>query len=391
MPVNKLSPDIYNIGVLNPTLRVFDIVMRTEYGTTYNAYLIKDEVCALVETVHERFSQEYISQLESQCDISKIKYIIFNHTEPDHSGSLQRLLELNPDITVVGTLSAIKNLRSITNRDFNTLAVKTGDTLNLGKRTLKFYQAPNLHWPDSMFTYSPEDKLVFTCDFLGAHYCEEAAVDLGIKFSTYYDFAFKAYYDAIFSPFKKFVLAGLNILEGLDFDMVCTSHGPVLTATAIGAMQKYREWSTPKEKQVKSAAIVYVSAYGYTMKLAHVAREVLEAQGYCVKLFDLVKTEADFEAVYDADILLIGAPTINRNALKPIWDFISSLDAVSIAGKRAGVFGSYGWSGEAVPTLSRRLLDLKLDVLGDGMRVIFSPSSEELASWREYINVLISE
>lgn len=243
MAFQKIKEDIYSVGVLNPNLRVFDIIMQTEYGTSYNSFLIRDEKSALVETAHLGFFDEYLEHIREICDIKDIDYIILNHTEPDHSGSVGKLLELNPDITVVGTAATVKYLENIANCDFKRMVVKEGDTLNLGKRTLKFIPAPFLHWPDSMFTYSEYDKTVFTCDFLGAHYCEPNMLDSKIHYKDAYESAFAYYYQAIFGPFKKYVLAGLDKLEKLDFDTVCTSHGPILTEKIKENMDKYRAWS----------------------------------------------------------------------------------------------------------------------------------------------------
>lgn len=391
MSTQEIKAGIYSVGVLNPSLRVFDIIMKTDYGTTYNAYLIKDEHLTLVETVHETYWPEYYENLCALCDPSKIEYIIFDHTEPDHSGSLARLLEINPEITVIGSAPALKNIEKIINIPFKSIVAKDGGSLNIGKRTLKFISAPNLHWPDSMFTYSDYDKLAFTCDFLGAHYCEPTLWDTKTAYPKKYAAEFKNYYDAIFSPFKRFVLAGLDKLEPLDVKTVCTSHGPVLSKTIQQAMTLYRLWSTPPAKEGKNALIAYVSAYGYTRKLAETASAQLKKAGYTVKTYDLVNGPAPAEEIHAADLLLLGSPTINRDALRPIWDLIASLDAINISGKRCGLFGSYGWSGEAVPMLKNRLTDLKLKVIGEGFRCRFRPSESELEAFKAYLGELTGD
>ena len=235
----KLKENIYYVGVINPNLRVFDIIMATEYGTTYNAYLIKGDKTALVESVHDRFSETFFRNIKEICNPSEIDYIIFNHTEPDHSGSIAKLLEYNPDITVVGSAASIKNISNISNCSFKSQTVKTGDSLDLGQGLVcEFISAPNLHWPDSIFTYLPSRKTVFTCDFLGSHYCEPLITDDEITYIDAYKSAFENYYQAIFGPFKKFVLDGLKKLEPLDFDMVCCSHGPVLKNEIKYTMEK---------------------------------------------------------------------------------------------------------------------------------------------------------
>ena len=389
----EFSPRIFSVGVANPNMRTFDIVMHTDFGTTYNAYCVRGESkMALIETVHACKWDEYLENLSSVCDVSKVDYIVMNHTEPDHSGSLAKLLELAPQATVVATVAALRFLKAICNRDFKSITVKDGMTIDLGGKTLRFIVAPNLHWPDSMFTYVPENKVIFTCDFLGAHYCETRSLLSQMQHISEYEDAFRHYFECIFEPFKKFVLAGLSKMQPFEIEKVAVSHGPILDTGIAHAMELYKKWSTP-ETGGKFAVIAYVSAYGYTRMLADVARKELESKGFGVKIFDLTKTPAAeaAAAAMSADVFLLGSPTINRDALPNVWDFIAHLDAVNVAGKHAGVFGSYGWTGEAVPALASRLAFLKCKVAGEGFRANFKPSDGELEGMRAYASALADE
>lgn len=384
MSVVKLKKNVYAVGVMNPALRVFDIIMKAEFGTSYNAYLITGEKNVLIETVHANFFDEYLDNLQQVVPVEQIDYLVCNHTEPDHTGSVKMLLEKNPNIEIISSMAANKYLKGIANTDFKGRIVKEGDSLDLGGETLTFHPAPFLHWPDSMFTYHPASKTVFTCDFLGAHYCEPRIYDIHCQYPDKYDGAFRYYYEAIFGPFKPYVLAGLNKLEKLDFDMVCPSHGAVLTESIQTRMAQYREWSQTPEKG-KAVAIVFASAYGYTRALALAARDALESDGYDVKLLDIVKTPLGelSAAVAACDALLVGSNTINRDATKPVWDVLTSIDAINTK-KPAGAFGSYGWSGEAVPMVKSRLEQLKFKFIGDGFRVVFKPTEEDAASMAAY-------
>lgn len=384
MSVVKLKKNVYAVGVMNPALRVFDIIMKAEFGTSYNAYLITGEKNVLIETVHANFFDEYLDNLQQVVPVEQIDYLVCNHTEPDHTGSVKMLLEKNPNIEIISSMAANKYLKDIANTDFKGRIVKEGDSLDLGGETLTFHPAPFLHWPDSMFTYHPASKTVFTCDFLGAHYCEPRIYDIHCQYPDKYDGAFRYYYEAIFGPFKPYVLAGLNKLEKLDFDMVCPSHGAVLTESIQTRMAQYREWSQTPEKG-KAVAIVFASAYGYTRALALAARGALESDGYDVKLLDIVKTPLGelSAAVAACDALLVGSNTINRDATKPVWDVLTSIDAINTK-KPAGAFGSYGWSGEAVPMVKSRLEQLKFKFIGDGFRVVFKPTEEDAASMAAY-------
>ncbi len=384
----KLTERIYSVGVLNPAMRVFDIIMKTEYGTSYNAYCVEgDKKRALIENVHGSFREEYVENLSSLADLKKIDYLIFNHTEPDHSGALKDFLELNPDIEVFGTVGAIKNLGEIANVKFNGHPVKDGEVLDLGGVTLEFMVAPMLHWPDTMFTWCKEEGVLFTCDFLGAHYCEPRMIDVKASYPEKYKRAFKEYYDAIMSPFKPYVLKGLARVEQASPRMICVSHGPILTESIGEAVESYRTWSMPKEAAAKKKALIlYVSAYGCTRKLAETLKEELEMQGLDVEIYDLVGEDVSKyrEKIDDCDALLLGTPTINRDALRPIWDLTAQIDAIVNAKKPATAFGSFGWSGEGVPMILERLRGLKLNVMSEGLTCKLVPSEEELKNARAY-------
>jgi len=384
-----LKKDIYSVGVLNPAMRVFDIIMKTEYGTSYNAYLVRgNKKNALVETVHVNFFDEYIANIESIMPVSQIDYVIVNHTEPDHSGSIAKLLQMNPNITIVGSMAALKYLENIANCDFQKMPVKDNDVLDLGGKTVRFMIAPFLHWPDSMFSYVEEEKVLFSCDFLGAHYCEPRMIDTRASYPTKYESAFLNYYTAIFSPFKEFVLKGLDKIKDLPIDMIAPSHGPVLTDTIKTAMDKYQSWSAGYNDALTSqkVAIIYVSAYGCTKKMAKIAFNVLEKKGFEPVMYDAIDYDTAFlaEEFCQSRAVMIGSPTINRDALKPIWDVLSSVDAIAQRGKKCAVFGSYGWSGEAVGMVKNRLSDLKMNVFGDGCRAIFIPNDEEIDKMHLY-------
>jgi len=390
----EIRDEIYSVGILNPTLRVFDVFMCTEYGTTYNVYLVKGEnKTALIEAAHHNRMDEFVTNLKEVVDPSEIDYIIFNHTEPDHSGSLPKLLEIAPNAKVVASMPALRFLKNIVNADFPSITATNDLTLDLGGKTLHFRLAPNLHWPDSMFTYIPESKIVFTCDFLGCHYCETRLEHSKLYSVEQYNDAFKFYYDNIMAPFHKNVLDGIQILDSLDFDFLAPSHGPALDSKAVidNAKKLYTEWSTKPIKKTETAVIVYVSAYGYTQKIAEAIAEELTLSRFDVQLFDLA-TDSHSEALaaaMDADILFVGSSTINRNALPTIWNFLAGVNAFAMSGKLAGVFGSYGWSGEAVPQIKSYLTNLRCKVVGDGLKILFNPSTNDLSKAKEYAQELV--
>lgn len=378
----ELKKNFYWNGILDPNLRVFDIIMETEFGTTYNSYVLKgSEKTALFETAKEIWFDQYKESIESIVPISQIDYIVVNHTEPDHAGSVMKLLELNPKIHVVGSTGAIQFLHEIMNRDFNFIVVKENDTLSLGDKTLQFMMLPNLHWPDTMYTYVIEDKTLITCDSFGSHFSHEGILRSTVTNEEGYYSALKYYFDNILGPFENpFMLKALKRIEGLDFDMICPGHGPVLDSHIDEVLKRYESWSDVKNPNTKKTVVIpYVSAYGYTKELATYIKAGVEVAGDLdVKLFDMV--EADVATVMNeinhADGILFGSPTILNDALKPIWDLTTNMYSPIHKGKHASAFGSYGWSGEAVPNLIERLKQLKLKV-SDGYRIRFRASEEQ--------------
>lgn len=375
----KIADNVYYVGVSNPTLRVFDIIMCTEYGTTYNSYLVKGaDKTALIDGAHKGFEANFQENVEAITDFANIDYMVVNHTEPDHSGAIRLVIEKNPDIVVYGTAACLKNLDNIVRLPFNRVAVKDGDTLELGGKTLTFCVSPNIHWPDTMMTYLAEDKILFSCDFLGAHFAEPTMYVHKAYKKELYEKEFKVYYDAIMGPFAKFVIRALDRIKDLDIALVCPSHGPMIMGGDIQvAMDTYRKWATPEEKTDKTVAIYYVSAYGYTRQMCQYLAEKLEAKGLVVSAFDVIKTDAaDIAAHLEDDCLVFGSPTLNRAALKPVLDVISSIDAVGAAGRPYATLGCFGWSGEACAQLNDRCNSIKMKQVGESIRSQFTPTDE---------------
>lgn len=388
MSAIKAMDDLWWVGVEDHDLRVFDIVMHSDWGTSYNAYAVRGaEGVALFETVKEKFFDEYLANLKEVCSLDEVKYIVVGHTEPDHSGSLEKLLDLTPNATVVGSATAITFLKEIVNKPFASRAVKEGDTIDLGGRTLTFLSVPFLHWPDSMYTYIPEMKALFTVDSFGCHYADDRVFNDLID-GDFTD-AYKYYFDCIMGPFKPFVLKALDKIKPLDIQFIGNGHGPVLRANIPHYLELYRQWATPVvvPADERRVAIAYVSAYGYTKQLAGVIADALAEGGVKhVELYDLV--ECDLEtaraAVQTADGFLLGSPTLVGDALPPIYEMLVGLNPIIHKGKPAGAFGSYGWSGEAVPKLTAQMQAIGLKLPVEGLKVRFKPSEAQLAEARQF-------
>ncbi len=380
LPIKK---NLYWTGVLDPNLRVFDIIMETKYGTSYNSYLLEgSEKKALFETSKLECWEEMRAYIESVASIDEIDYLVMDHTEPDHAGTIVKLLEVNPSLTIVATGTAIQFLKHIINTDFNSIAVKEGDRLSLGDKTLEFMILPNLHWPDTMYTYCPEIKTLFTCDSFGSHYAAEGVLRSTVTDEAGYAEATKYYFDAIIGPFKRpYMSTALDRIKDLEIETICCGHGPVLESHLDQVFGWYKEWCKAPEKREKKLVVMpYVSAYGYTRMLSEEVARGVEDAGAEVHRYDLVfddKTNlaADFAS---ADGYLFGTPTILGEALEPVYNLTLGMYPPLFRGKLGSAFGSYGWSGEGVPHIIGRLQQIGMKVL-DGYRVRFKPDENQLA------------
>ena len=399
----NVKKDLFWVGVLDPTLRVFDIIMHTPFGTTYNSFLLKGtKANVLFETVKETHFTQFEERIETVLkEGEKIDYVVLNHTEPDHSGSLALLMARFPDATIVATNQALRNIQFICNKKFEKTIAVTSKTepIDIGGYTLKFIISPFLHWPDTMITFIPELKTIVTCDFFGAHYSnplvfnDEISKDPAMKADMLS--AYRNYFDCIFGPFKPYVLQGLDRLKGLDFDTICCSHGPVLREDLPYYLDLYRNWSTPLvSDEPPLVVIAYVSAYQFTKRLADTIGEALVASGLRVQQFDMVSTELGtvMESVGKARGLLLGTPTLVGEALPPVWDIVSRLNPIVHAGMTLGVFGSYGWSGEGLRNIQGRLAQLSssMEVPLYPFGVVFKPDEKDLVAAREWATQFVA-
>jgi flavorubredoxin len=382
----KVSDSVSWIGVLDPDIVTFDVVMETKYGTTYNSYFIHAQKKAVVETVKEPFWETYKAKLLQVTDPAAIDYIILNHTEPDHSGCVGRLLELAPAATVVGSGNAIRYLRELLGRDFPHLIVKEGQTLDLGDKTLQFISAANLHWPDTMMTYLREEEILFTCDIFGEHFCHEGMFDDVVPG---FDEAFRYYFDVIMKPFSRFMLQAIGRMRPLEIRTICPGHGAILRKNWKKYVDLSEELAAKAlEKPLANRVfIAYVSAYHNTGAMAaKIAEGVREAGNLDVDLCDIEKMSlADIESkIIDASALVLGSPTFSQNVLLQIYQLFALINPIRDRNKLAAAFGSYGWSGEGARIINSALRNLKLNVMDEGLMIRFTPHPAEVEQCLEY-------
>lgn len=388
MKTLKLRDGFYWAGIVDDSLRVFDIIMYTEFGTTYNSYVWKTkDKTVLFETAKGKFFEEYLDKLKEIIDVTKIDYLVVEHTEPDHAGSIEKLLDYSPQMKIIATSCAISFLKEIVNRDFCSIPVKDNQTMEIGGKTLKFLIVPNLHWPDTMYTFIEEEQILVTCDSFGSHYGFHDVLASRVTDHEGYMRATKYYFDCIIGPFKPYMLKALERVRKLDVTMICPGHGPVLDENIAFMYDTYEKWCTVVNPNLKKTVIIpYVSAYGYTEQLAQeISKGIQDSGDIDVRCYDMVTADQAkvLEELGFADGILLGSPTIVGEALKPIWDLTTSIFAGTHGGKLASAFGSYGWSGEAVPHLIERLKQLNMRVV-DGLKVRFKPNENQLLDAYEY-------
>jgi flavorubredoxin len=379
----EIKPGVSWIGARDPELRVFDDLFPTANGTTYNSYLIKgNEKIAIIDTVKGKKKEEFISKLRKIVDPADVDYIIVNHSEPDHSGALSYVLEHCPKAVVVSTQAAATFLKNQIHTEFASHVVKDGEVLDLGGKRLRFIAAPFLHWPDTMFTLLEEDGLLFTCDAFGSHYCGGDSLynDELPDFSA--DTRF--YFDSIIRPFKDKVLSAIAKIKGEKISMVCPSHGPVLRKDPLQTINAYESWSQPVAGG-KRVAIFYISPHGNTEKMAAAVAKGAALPGVEVNCYHINLLTADEirDRMEEADAIVIGTPTINRDIPKPMWDVLAYLSTVRLKASVGGVFGSYGWSGEACKMAEERLKGLNFKIPLPFVRAPFTPRPEALALCEE--------
>ncbi|MEI6456664.1 MAG: FprA family A-type flavoprotein [bacterium] len=376
--VLKVSEAVSWVGVLDPDIVTFDVVMETKYGTSYNAYFIDAARRTVVETVKEPFWETYRSKLMQVTDPASIEFIVLNHTEPDHSGCVQHMLKLAPRAKVVGSGNAIRYLKDLIGSDFPHLIVKDGQTLDLGDKTLKFFSASNLHWPDTMMTYLQEDQLLFTCDIFGEHFCHEGVFDDAVP-----DFedAFRYYFDVIMKPYSRFMLQAIEKIRPLEISAICTGHGAILRKhwkKYVDLSARYAEEALRKPIPNR-VFLAYVSAYHNTgLIAAKIAEGIRQAGDIEVDLCDIEKMElSEVELkIIDASAIVLGSPTFSQNILLQIYQVFALINPIRDRNKLAAAFGSYGWSGEGARIITGAMRNLKLNVMDEGLMIKFTPHSE---------------
>ncbi len=355
----EIKKGIYWVGVVDWNMRSFHgHTYTTKRGSTYNAYLIVDEKIALVDTVLGSFAGELIERIREIVPPEKIDYVIANHVETDHSGAMPALMKLCPKAKVYGTQKCKEGLYRHYYENWDFQAVKTGDTLKLGKKTLTFIEAPMIHWPDSMFTYCREESLLLPNDAFGQHYATSVRFDDEVDACELIDES-KKYYANILWPFSSMIARKLEEIQKLNLpiNMIAPSHGIIWRKDPMKIVNMYSEWT--KNTVLPKVVIVYETMWGSTEKMARKIAEGISDAGVQVKIYDIASTDRTevVTDMLDAKGFLVGSSTHDNDMLPTIAGFLEFLKGLKAKNRVTGVFGSFGWAGGAVAEIEKVLAE----------------------------------
>ena len=387
MKAFKITDEVYWVGAIDWDLRNFH-GYQTEQGSTYNAYLIIDEKITLIDTVKNKFCGEMIKRISSIIDLTQIDYIISNHVEMDHSGSIQKLVENIDNVEVLSSTQGKKGLNAHFDiRNWNIKAVNPGNTLDLGENKLHFVLTPMVHWPDNMVTYLENENILFSNDAFGQHYASYERFDHQIPLDVVMKEA-KKYYANIVMPYGSQVEKVLKKVNNLniDIDTIAPSHGIIWENNIKEILEQYNKWCTNKTQE--EALIVYDSMWGSTEKLAYTLYEFFEEKKITTNIKNLDKTHRSniIPHILDADYVCIGSPTLNNNMLPSISAFLTYLKGLSPGGKKAIAFGSYGWGGQSINQVKDELEKADFQVI-DTIDTEYVPGRQELENIKDNITL----
>jgi flavorubredoxin/flavin reductase (DIM6/NTAB) family NADH-FMN oxidoreductase RutF len=370
-----ITPDTTVIRSLDWDRDRFDIEFGLQNGTTYNSYLIRADKTALVDTSHAKFRQLYLDTLTGLIDPKEIDYLIISHTEPDHSGLVKDFLELAPQAIVVGAKVAIKFLEDLIHQPFEKQIVKSGESIDLGQgHIIEFVNAPNLHWPDTIFSYDRATNILFTCDAFGLHYCSDATFDEDLK-AIEKDYRF--YYDCLMAPNARSVLSAMKRMDQLgEIKLVANGHGPLIQHNLTELLERYRNWSNAQTKAEKMVAVFYVSDYGYSDRLSQAVARGITKTGVGVEMVDLRSadnTEVN-EIVSRATGIVLGMPPLGGNNQEDIAANMGTVLAAAKEKQVIGMFESYGEDDEPIDPLQAKFRDTGLKTAFPSIRIKDTPT-----------------
>jgi len=380
--VTQLKQGIYWVGAIDWNIRNFHGYI-TNHGTTYNAYLIIDEKVALVDTVKDSFFPEMVDRIKKIVNPAKINYLISNHTEPDHSGAITKILELTKDAELIASERGMKGLKRYYGADLVCTSIEKKPTVNLGDRTLHFIPVPMVHWPDSMVTYIPEEKLLLSNDAFGQHFATSKRFDDDVDQAVLMDEA-KTYYANIVMHLWGPIGRALKALEDVNIEMIAPSHGVVWRSRPEIIIEAYKKWV--EGITVPKVVIVYDTMWGSTEMIANAVAYGIINEGVKVQVYKLRNTDHTkiMTDILDAEMILIGSPTLNNGLFPTVASFLTYMHGLKPRKKLGAFFGSYGWGGGAKKTVEHELTTIGIDVIESDLDFNYRPNKSEIQKAVEF-------
>ncbi|MFQ5957595.1 MAG: FprA family A-type flavoprotein [Candidatus Brocadiales bacterium] len=381
----KIADDVYWVGAIDWNLRIYHNTYSTHHGTTYNSYLIMDDKVALVDAVYSPFAEELLGHIREITSPEKISYVIVNHSEPDHSSALPALMKLTPKAKILCTVKCKDYLEKLYFPDWQFSTVKTGDEINLGKKTLRFIEAPMMHWPDSMFTYVKEDSLLLPNDAFGQHMASSQRFEEEADGAIVWEEATKYFANTLY-PFTALIKRKLEEIKdsGIPIKMIAPSHGVVWRKDPQRVFDKYLDWADGKAEQ--KVLVAYDTMWENTASMARAIADGIQDAGLEVKVSQLSASDLSdvHRDVLESKGLIIGSSTVNNTVLPAIAPFLEELKGLRPKKKVACAFGSHGWGGGAVKVIEKALQQAGVDAILPGLIVKHTPNPEELKSCIEF-------
>ncbi|MGB9723542.1 MAG: FprA family A-type flavoprotein [Chloroflexia bacterium] len=377
----RIAEGVYWVGAVDWEVRNFHgHSYRTHRGTSYNAYLVVDEKIALVDTVVAGFEEEMFRRIAEVVDPARIDYLVANHGEPDHTGAIPAVLARAPQAVLVCSRRGVDSLGKYYPHIREPQVVGSGDAISLGRKTLAFLEAPMLHWPDSMFTYIPEDRLLLPNDAFGQHLASAHRFADEVEPAVLWDEARK-YFANILTPFSALILRKVEEVQklGLQIEVIAPSHGLIWRQNPMQIVEQYVRWARGEARP--QALVVYETMWGSTAEMAHAIAEGIAESGAEVHVYALPQEDITtvVGALLEARGLVVGSATHNRRPLLHIAALMEDLVGLRPVNKMGAAFGSHGWGGGAVPLLEKALREAGIEVVQDGLALAWRPSAEERA------------
>jgi flavorubredoxin len=378
----KLAEGVYWVGVADWGIKHFHgFELSTHRGTSYNAYLIVDKKIALIDTVWTPFQDQLLENIKELIDPAQIDYVIANHAEVDHSGSLPAIMRAAPQATVVVSKRGAESIPGHYHQPWKFQTVQTGDKISLGNSDAIFVEAPMLHWPDSMFTYLMGKGILFPNDAFGQHYAACARFNDEVNQAELYEEAQK-YYANILTPFSPLVTKKIEEVVGLNLpvSMIAPSHGIIWRQDPLQIVKQYQVWA--EQKPEPTAVILYDTMWEATRRMAEAIGQGLAAEGIAHKIFHMASSDRNdvIAEVFKAKAVILGSPALNNGLLPTLMPVLEDLKGLKFKNKIGAAFGSYGWSGECVKLLEEHLAACKIPVAVPGVKAKWQPTPDDLAN-----------